>query len=436
MGTIAHIGAAMQHVLGDFAKKKGYETGFMQRQGKLDGGTFVQALVFGSMDNPDLSYTSLSQAAQAVGVTISPQGLEQRFTPAATLLMAEVLQEMVKQVISGRPTRIQILQRFSGVYLRDGTVISLPDAWCEQWPGVGSQEGGSAGLKLHVGLDYSSGQVQGPVITNARTHDSQSPFQSGGVPAGGLKIADLGFYDLDQFANDQDAGIFWLSRCKVGTVILNLGGDRIDLLQLLQGADYLDEPILLGNARRIPCRLLAQRVPQEVADQRRQKLHEYAVRKQVAVSPLTLALAEWTLLVTNVPPELLSLKEALILYGVRWQIELLFKLWKQHAKIDEWRSHNLDRILCEVYAKLIAVLILHWNFVLSFWAFPAHSLFKAAKVVQGLALLLAATLGDAQLLEKTLQILQNRLQTGCLLNSRRKKPNTYQLLLALNSLPA
>jgi hypothetical protein len=115
---------------------------------------------------------------------------------------------------------------------------------------------------------------------------------------------------------------------------------------------------------------------------------------------------------------------------------LLFKLWKQHAKIDAWRSHNLDRILCEVYAKLIAVLILQWNFILAFWAFPAHSLFKAAKVVQRFAPLLAATLENLLLLQQSLQILQACLQAGCFLNPRRKKPNTYQLLLALDPLPA
>jgi hypothetical protein len=436
MGTIAQISKGMKYVLEEVAEKKERETGFVQREGKLNGKSFVQTLVFGVLGKPELSYTEMSQTAGRVGVAITPQGLEQRFTPAASELMKAVLQAAVGQVIEGNSTRIPILHRFTGVYVRDSSVICLPSAWQEPWPGVGSQQGGSAGLKLHVGLNYSSGEMQGPVITNARTHDQQSPFHTQGVPSGGLKIADLGFFDLDQFAADQAEGVYWLSRCKVGTVVLDRTGQRIDLLQLLQGVDHLDLPILLGNQHRVPCRLLAQRVPQEVADQRRRKLHAYAVRKQVAVSPLSLALADWTLLVTNVPPEMLSLKEALILYGVRWQIELLFKLWKSHAKIDEWRSLNPYRILCEIYAKLIAVIILHWNLILSFWTLPQHSLFKAAQLVQQFAPLFAATLADFDLLQKCLQSLQDGLLSGCRLNSRRKSPNTYQLLLALDPLPA
>ena len=436
MGTIAQISTAMRYVLEEVAEKEGRETGFVQRQGKLSGKSFVQAMVFGVLGKPELSYTELSQAAGSVGVTISPQGLEQRFTPAASQLMEAVLQAGVKQVMSGGATRIAILQRFAGVYVRDSSVIVLPSICQEQWPGVGSQAGGSAGLKLHVSLNYSSGEMHGPAITNARTHDHQSPFQTEYVPRGALKIADLGFFDLDQFATDQAEGVYWLSRLKVSTVVLDLDGQRIDLLKRLSGVDRLDCPILLGNVQRIPCRLLVLRAPQEVVDQRRRRLHEYAVRKQVPVSARSLALAQWTLLVTNVPSELLSLKEALILYRVRWQIELLFKLWKQHAKIDEWRTHNPDRILCEIYAKLIAVLILHWNLILSFWAFPARSLFKAAQVVQTFAPLLAASFRDEQLLQISLQLIQNQLQSGCFLNSRCKKPNTYQLLLALDPLPA
>jgi IS4 transposase len=64
-----------------------------------------------------------------------------------------------------------------------------------------------------------------------------------------------------------------------------------------------------------------------------------------------MALAAWNVVITNIPEELLSLDEAFVLTRVRWQIELLFKLWKSHGRVDEWRTTNPERILCEVYSE-------------------------------------------------------------------------------------
>src|SRR5215470_1463048 len=89
---------------------------------------------------------------------------------------------------------------------------------------------------------------------------------------------------------------------------------------------------------------------------------------------------------TNVPRSKLSVAEVLVLLRARWQIERLFRLWKEHTKIDEWRSHNPWRILTELYAKLIAVVIQHWCLLLLTWHTPDRSLLKAAKLLHAHAL--------------------------------------------------
>ncbi|MEI8165483.1 MAG: hypothetical protein WCG26_03855 [Chloroflexales bacterium] len=43
-----------------------------------------------------------------------------------------------------------------------------------------------------------------------------------------------------------------------------------------------------------------------------------------------------------------------------WQIELLNKLWKRHGEVDETRGRRPARVLAEVYAKCIGMLIQHW----------------------------------------------------------------------------
>jgi len=177
--------------------------------------------------------------------------------------------------------------------------------------------------------------------------------------------------------------------------------------------------------------LLAVRVPQEVADQRRRQLHEYARKKQVPLSDERLAWADWTVLITNVPVERLTLPEALTLLRVRWQIELLFKLWKSQAKIDEWRSQNPWRILCDIYAKLIGLAMSQWLYAVCLWPYPDRSLFQAAKIVQAWAMALTLAFHDCDQLLKTVTMLATCLTQGCRQQKRRAHPATFQRLHSL-----
>src|SRR4051812_30630081 len=73
-----------------------------------------------------------------------------------------------------------------------------------------------------------------------------------------------------------------------------------------------------------------------------------------------------------------------------WQIELIFKLWKQHMQIDHSVSQNPYRVLCELYIKLMAALVQHWIVLASpCWQLPNKSLVKANKVIAAHALCIA-----------------------------------------------
>ena len=432
MGTIPSIMQAMQTILINESDALGESTGFIQRKVKLMGSTFVQALVFGFQSEPDLTYGEMSQSAAAVGLEMSAQGLEQRFSEKAAQFMQKVLEKTVNEGINGEKSCIPLLSRFEGVYIRDSSVIELPKELGHIWQGNGGNQGATAALKLQVNLDYSAGTLAGPVLQNGRDNDHSSPFQEMALPAGALELADLGYFSLDRFQEDQARGVYWISWLKTKTVVSRRAGGRLNLLGWLreQSAHELDIPVDLGASHRIPCRLLIQRVPQEVADQRRRRMREEGRIKRQPVSAERLALADWSIIVTNIPLEMVSFKEVLILMRIRWQVELLFKLWKSHAKIDEWRSKNPWRILCEIYAKLIGLVLNQWIFIASLWQYPQRSLFRAAKTIQKFAVALAISLTDELRLKQVLTCLQFCLMAHCRQETRRKHPAAFQLLLA------
>jgi len=422
----------MQQVLGPTADRLGWVTRFNQRKSKLSGSVFVQALVFSGLDEAAISYPALQAGALDAGVAISGQGLEQRFSEKSAKLCQGVLEASMQQVIVAQPSAIPLLERFAGVYIRDSSVIQLPKVLHEVWAGVGDKDGATAAVKLQVRLDYRNGQLAGPTLQAGREHDSHSPYQKEALPRGALRMGDLGYFSLRQFQRDHRRGSYTLSRYKVGTLLYDETGQAFDLLSWLRAHSELrfERTVYLGKQVRFPCRLLVEQVPQAVAEQRRRKLKSnYGRKKQVSVSAKTLALAEWTLLITDVPPELLSVAEALVLLAVRWQIELLFRLWKSLFLIDEWRSHNPWRILTELYAKLIGVVLLHWTFLVELWRCPDRSWWKAALSVRRFAVGLANALAHPDQLEALLAHLQEHFRHICHLNPRRGHPNTYQRLL-------
>ena len=437
MSTVAQVSKAMQHVLMEVADEAGRMSGFIQRERKLSGSSFVRAMVFGWMSNGEASLSELNQAAASVGVGISTQGLDRRFTAQAAACLKQVLEAAVKEMIGCEPMNIPVLKRFSSVRLIDSSTVSLPDSLAELWPGCGDGHGPTAALKIQVDLNFTSGALEAIWLQAGREHDQCERVQQLAWTSGSLRIADLGYFKLDMLEKYAAQEGFWLTRLKTGTLMYDLDGQTIALQDWLnaQTQKQAERVVLLGQTHRLRCRLFATRVPDAVAEQRRRKLKREAQVRGQTLSAARLALASWTLLVTNVPCHLLTLAEALILYRVRWQIELLFKLWKSVGMLDVSRSQNPWRMLCEVYAKLLALIIQHWVLLVGFWAYPNHSLTKAAQTIQHFALSLAHVCHSKFALSNLLTTIDRCLATGCRINSRRSRPNTYQLLLSCPDFP-
>jgi hypothetical protein len=419
----------MKYLFNQSAETAARQTGLVQRQVKFSGPTLVQTLVLGWLHQPQATLEQLTQMAATLDVKISPQGLDQRFTEKTARCLEQVLQQAVTQVIAVEPVAIPLLKRFSCLALLDSSTVALPKALAQVWAGCGETE---AALKIQVRWDWCTGRLWGPVLQEGRCHDSTDCWQGAPLPKGSLQIADLGYFHLAALQELAQQGSYFLTRLRVGTLVFDPEGEPLELLPWLreQGSTPLDQWVQLGEQYRLPVRLIAVAVPLPVAQERQRKLKQEARRRGQPLSPRRLALAAWTILVTNLPQEQLSVEEALVLLRTRWQIELLFKLWKQQGQIDAWRSQKPWRVLCEVYAKLIGMLIQHWVLLLGGWAYADRSLVKGAQTIRSYALLLANALGGEWELTRVLQRVARCLAAGCRMNRRKAKPNTYQLLLA------
>lgn len=68
----------------------------------------------------------------------------------------------------------------------------------------------------------------------------------------------------------------------------------------------------------------------------------------------------WSMLsvfITNIPAIEITAQQAYDLYKIRWQIELMFKIWKSVLKINVVRKMKAKRFKCYLYSKLLWVLL-------------------------------------------------------------------------------
>jgi hypothetical protein len=424
----------MQTVFTSQAEKAARDSGFCQRKSPLGGPAFVQAMTFACLGHPLPTLDNFCQAAAAAGAFVQPQSFDDRFGPKAAECLRLSLADAVGQVIAEAPLARGLLARFTAVAIQDGSTVVLPDCLEGVWRGNGGRTDNNtrSAVKLQVRLDLRSGRLSGPFLTDGRASDQTCPLQGDDeLAAGSLRIADLGYFDLDEFARLDGKGVYFLSRYQYGTAVFALAPpQRLKLADWLaeQCDRVVDVPVRIGSRHRLAGRLVAIRVPEEVAALRRKRLLENAAKKGKAVSPERLRLCAWTLLLTNLPVGLASAEELVALARCRWQIELLFKLWKSGGGLGESRSDKPYRVLCEVYAKMIAVVVQHWVLVAGCWKQSRRSLTKAAKVVRQQALSLAAAVGCLDRLLPALALTVRCLAAGSRTHRSRKDPRTWQLI--------
>jgi hypothetical protein len=285
-------------------------------------------------------------------------------------------------------------------------------------------------MKLQTELDLRSGAIAHVEVESGRSTDGATSRQHVRRGAGSLRIADLGYFSVGVFAEMDADGEYFLSRLQWGTQILEPNGAAVDLLSWLirQANPVVDQRILLGKERRLPCRLIAWRVPPEQANRRRQKLRK-ELRDKHGKEPTAerLAWCDWTILVTNVPEDMLTPQEAMVLYRARWQVELLFKRWKSQGLIAELSGATEVRQMVRVWARLIAAQVQHWLVVATAWGDPTKSLWKVCQAIRPFVGRIAAGLPRIDELSRVLEGLCHAIAKTCRRN-KRAKPGTFEML--------
>lgn len=417
-------------------------TKFVRRKSNISGLSFLKAMVLGFLEKPAGSLNDMAQSFLDLGVSVTPQGIDERINRFSVAFLRAIFSQALEIFKVNCPLPLSILQQFTAINIVDSSTKALPENMAEEYPGCG-RKGATAALKIQLVFDFLHGNLKQVELQAGKAADQGYREYLKVVEGGSLTMVDLGYFCLDAFLAMANKSAYFLSRYFYPTALLDAFDERIDLVALLkkQTDHSADLSVKLGCRPKhaLPCRLILLRNPAAVTEKRRRTAKEHARKRGTTLSKDYLFILGWTLFVTNAPATMISLKHIYALYRIRWQIELIFKLWKSYCGLNQILSWRKERVLTELYAKMIGIVILH--FLLAplripdeAWSEREVSNVRFKKLLERFAQPIKQNLSDARTLAQTLEVFLIHVQHFSLKQKRRSQPNVYAQLA--NLLPA
>ena len=426
MINVAGIGQVLHKLFKKTADKAARETKFVQRESKMTGSKFLLVWVIGFLQHPKASLNILCQVAEDIGVSITKQGIQKRLTPATVEFFVEMFNYAKAMLQNKIPISVELLTQFTAIELVDSSGIGLPDSLEDEFPGAGG-DGPQAALKLQTIWEFLRGNLSAVILQTGIQPDQGFEGHLAYVARGVLFLCDLGYFVLTSLRDIAEAGAYFVSRLNTRCALYDpVTLERFDLLAHLRKSrdDQLELNLLVGGNVKLLCRVLVVRLPPDVVAERRRKAKANARRKGRTLSAEKLAWLEWNVYTTNVPVTMLTLHQAVLIYTLRWQIELLFRLWKSEAELDRVAGRLRERVLCEIYAKLIGMVVFHYLTAPIRWAERELSPVKALQTLRRHVIEIAKAVGSLPDLQVVLAEVIRRWQRFALKDKRRTRLST------------
>ena len=291
----------------------------------------------------------------AADTTYTKQALSQRLSHDIESFLALVITALFGQRSQSVHTS-QAFASFERVLVQDSTVENLPKHLAKLFPGAGNQHGHDyAALKIQWTCDLKNSAVAQVSLSGfTRNDQAAAPDILQSARHGDLVIRDLGYLTTPVMAEMVQEQISFLTRHRHGINLYDpQSGEPLDLKAELKSCGRLDRQVLLGPER-VPVRLVALPVPEEVANLRRHRAKTSAQRRHRSPpSPAHLFLMGWNLFLTNVPASVWAPKTLVAVYRLRWRIEIIFKTWKSHLGLRQFNCHTAALLQLSVMTKLL-----------------------------------------------------------------------------------
>ena len=345
--------------------------GFCKRESKLNPLVFFDLLMYDASSAKPKSLNQLSiEALSAHDVGISKQGMDKRFNEQALGFLKLLIEKQLSVEIS-QQIEAGWLSLFNRVVIKDATRFELPEKFKDQLPGSGGSAS-KAGACLQFEYDLKSGNIIDLNLTAANRPDVKDAVQVlDKVECNDLIIRDLGYFAFKSFLNISSKGGFFVSRVRANAIVYEMKGGKIQKLDFKVLYEWMrnhhlsriEKNVFIGNTPKIPVRMIIDLLPDAVYEERIRKTNLSHKSKGYTSSEKFKLNSRFNLIITNVSQTVLPIDVVPALYRIRWQIELIFKIWKSIIGIHHNRIMKYTRWLCILHFKLL-LMIVNWNIVM------------------------------------------------------------------------
>lgn len=332
----------------------------------MDARGFVDMLMFACGPANQLSLEDLANDfCEQHGINISKQGLHERFNDFSVEFMRALLKEQLSKQLDCVQSP-QVYKHFKRVRIKDSTRYSVPKEYASAYKGQGGI-GTPAQISIQYEYDLLSGLAIDLELTSACRNDQQDSKETlTSIEKGDLLIRDLAYSGQAYIKHISSKGAFYLNRLNPKWNVFDGKGNRIDFSNIIKKLKRHSLPLIELeifipiNKEILSSRLIISRVDDQTYSKRTQKAKIAARSKGYHVTKNFKTRASLNTFITNVPLDWLSADQVRATYSLRWQIELIFKVWKSQGYISKIKVMKIQRFQCQLIARLLW-LLLHWQ---------------------------------------------------------------------------
>ena len=337
----------------EWLRKTAQKTGLIKRERKVDPTIMFWVLVMSFGVRLERCLASIKRSYEkSSDKKLSDSSWYERFTPELVAFLKVCVIHAIEH-LAQEQNRIlnEKIAKFKDVLIQDSTIIRLHEILAKKWPAARSRTV-AAGIKVS---SLVSAVADGPkrIAIYAESTNELKTLRIGSWIKDRILLIDLGFYKHQLFARINENGGYFVSRLKgnADPLIIDVHntcrGNSIDvkgkhLSEILPKLkrQVLDVDVEISFKRRnyngkerkdsVQFRLVA------VFNEDEEKYHVY---------------------LTNISPEVLGPEDIAKLYGVRWDIELIFKELKSRYALDVVNTTNPQIVEAYIWIAVLTLFI-------------------------------------------------------------------------------